>query len=330
VRRRSPTLVATTVALVAVPLGVELLVIYIQEDHYSLPRAVTILAGVLVVLLLLLTLRRLANRLHLLLEFLVLFLGLLATAAGVFAIADGPGGWTVSTLGFSTAFLGALIAIVMGYAIYLELSGAEITLAVVRNPAPDIRQEFIDNDYRVLLVKFPSFQPTDEEVVDLCRASLNPQDLHFVAYYVDGRCRFHLDVLDNKDLNRFFRRDNPAERRLIYERTGRQLWWTLSRLNTYLSRLGGGILIRTVLDVEEGGIFYYWIGKNVYLVGITLHQMRVLDVDEKLRQLANTIGTFPRGVIPTIPGPRFEQLVTPSGHPPEDPADQPKQPSAPT
>jgi hypothetical protein len=330
VRGRSPTLVATVTTLVAVPVGVELLVIFIREERYSLPRAVAVLAGVLLVLLLLLALRRLAKRLHLLLELLVLFLGSLATVAGIVAVVDNEGGWTVNTLGISTAFLGGLITMVMGYAIYLELSGAEITLAVVRNPAPETRQEFVDDGYRVMLVKFPGFRPAEEEeVVNLCRASLHPHDLHFVAYYVDGHCRFYLDVLDESDLNRFFRGDNRTERRLIYERTGRQLWWTLSRLNAYLGRLGGGVLIRTVLDVEEGGIFYYWIGKNVYLVGITLHQARVLDVDEKLRRLANTIGTLPRGAVSAIPGPRYEQVVMPSGRPAEAAAEHPERPPAP-
>lgn len=307
-RARSSTLVATIAALVVVPLGVELLVIYIKDERYSVPRAVAVLGGVLAVLLLLGVLRRLAKRLNLLLELSVLVLGLLVTAAGIFAIVDGlPAGG--GSVGLSIVFLGSLIVVIAGYAIYLDLSGAEISLSILRNTAAETRQEFTDNDHKVLLVRFPGFQPADEEVVAVCRAQLHPDDLHFVAYYIDGRCRFHLDVLDDDSLNRFFRGHDRAGQRLAYERTGRQLWWTISRLNTYLRRLGGGILIRTVLDVEEGGLFYYWIGKNVYLIGSTLDQVGVLEVDEKLRRLANQIGILPRGAASGIPGPRIVQVA---------------------
>jgi hypothetical protein len=126
-----------------------------------------------------------------------------------------------------------------------------------------------------------------------CRAEVNADDLHFIAYYVDGECRFHLDVLDNPALNRFFRGLGRDQRRSAYERAGRQLDWIMARLNVYMRRLDGGILIRTVLDVEQGGLYWYWIDRNVYLTGLTLDQLKVLVTDEKLRRLANSIGVLP-------------------------------------
>lgn len=62
-----------------------------------------------------------------------------------------------------------------------------------------------------------------------------------------------------------------------------------------MSRLEGGIFIRTILDVEQGSLSYYYIDKDVYLIGVTLDQSQVLAVDEKLRFLANEIGLLPRG-----------------------------------
>jgi len=42
-------------------------------------------------------------------------------------------------------------------------------------------------------------------------------------------------------------------------------------------------------------MFYYWIDKNVYLVGISIIQSEVLSADRRLRNLANCIGHLPRG-----------------------------------
>lgn len=87
-------------------------------------------------------------------------------------------------------------------------------------------------------------------------AALSPDDLHFIGYFVNGRCRFHVDILDDWQLNRFFRRSSRDERRRSYERVSRQLDLTMKRLSSYLRRLQGGILIRTVLDLKQGALFY--------------------------------------------------------------------------
>jgi hypothetical protein len=69
----------------------------------------------------------------------------------------------------------------------------------------------------------------------------------------------------------------------------------MSKLNVCARRLDGGILIRTVLDVEQGALYYYRIDRNGYLTGITMDRSRVLVTDEKLRRLTNEIGHLPRG-----------------------------------
>lgn len=71
--------------------------------------------------------------------------------------------------------------------------------------------------------------------------------------------------------------------------------WIVTRLDSYMRRLEGGILIRTVLDVEQGALYYYWIDRNVYLTGLTMDQSKVLVADEKLRTLVNAVGHLPRG-----------------------------------
>ncbi len=159
-------------------------------------------------------------------------------------------------------------------------------------------EKFDVENYRVTLTKYLSFDASDEEVVELSRAQVHPDDVHFLGYYVNGSCRFHLDVLDDPQLNQCFRGADREQRRSSYERAGRQLHWIISRLNIYVQQLDGGILIRSVLDVEEGGLYHYWIARNVQLIGVTMYQSKVLEADEKLRHLANAIGRLPRGGTP--------------------------------
>jgi hypothetical protein len=298
-----------------VPVGVELLIAYIKGERYSLPRAAAVLAGVLVALILLMVLRGIVQHLRLLLEFFLLVFCISTTAVGVFAVVAEPRD-DVDVLGITVGFLGLLVAALAGYSIYVEQSGADLLFATAGPAAGQVRQKFTETNCLVTLTKFPKFHAGDEEVLSLCRVGVHPDDLHFVGYYVDGVCRFYLDALDNSQLNRHFRGFDRDSRRLSYEHAGRQLFWTMSRLEAYLRKLNGGILIRTVLDVEEGALYYYWIDKNVYLTGITMDQSKVLDVDEKLRRIANEIGVLPRGRTPIAPNqPRARQVVAPDGPP---------------
>jgi hypothetical protein len=85
----------------------------------------------------------------------------------------------------------------------------------------------------------------------------------------------------------------------------------MSRLNVYMRRLDGGVLVRTVLDIEQGALYYYWIDRNVYLTGLTMDQSKVLVADEKLRRLANALGRLPRGG--TYSGEIIQQVVGQDG-----------------
>jgi hypothetical protein len=296
---------SSIVALVVIPISVELLIAYIKAENYSLPRAATVLTAALAVVALLLVLRRFARRLHLILELALLALGLMIFVVGAIVLAAEPR--DVRTIGLVFCGLGLLIVALTAYSIYVELTGAEIYFAVPERPIGHVVQEVEESGHRILTTKFPTFHRDDEDVAQICREALHPRDVHFIGYYVDGRCRFHADVLDNPGLNRFFRGRDRTAQRSTYERAGRQLSWTMSRLDTYLRKLRSGILIRCVLDVEQGALYYYWIGENAYLTGVTMDQSQVLHTDEKLRRLANQIGVLPRGG--TLGLPRISQAV---------------------
>ena len=300
-------LLASVAALVVVPIGVEWLIAYIKNEQYRLGRAAVVLGVVTLALVLLWALRFMARRLSLLLELAMVILGLAITSTGILSLvarADQRAGLSVIVV-----CLGLTISGVAGYAIYLERTGVDFFLAAPKAIQKGTVHHIGDGE--AILTKFPSFSASDDEVANLCRSRMSADDLHFVGYYVDGICRFHLDVLDSPTLNRFFRGHDRDQRRITYERSGRQLDWIMSRLNVYMRRLDGGILIRTVLDVEQGALYYYWIDRNVYLTGLTLDQSKVLVGDEKLRRLANAIGHLPRGG--SYPAEPMQQVVTQEG-----------------
>jgi len=301
---RLAVLIAT---LVAIPICVELLISYIKADRYSLPRAAAVLAAVTVVLALLMSVRALSRQLHLALELALLSLGLTTTLVGVLAIVL-EATRAARALDLTVVCLGLLISALAGLALYVDRHGADLLFAIkARSHSLSTDRSHTEN-HTVALSRYPSFDVSDEEVVALCRAQVHPDDVHFIGYYVNGSCRFHVDVLDNPQLNRYFRGTNREQRRSAYERAGRQLHWIISRLSIYVKQLDGGILIRTVLDVEEGALYYYWIEKNVQLVGVAIDQPKVLDADEKLRRLANSIGRLPRGATPREDV--FQQVVS--------------------
>lgn len=113
--------------------------------------------------------------------------------------------------------------------------------------------------------------------------------LHFIAYYVKRELIFHADVLSHPSLNRYFLQVEREERRKIYEQAGRQLDWLTRELNVYLKKIEGGVLIRSVLDVEKGAVYYYLIDTDVHIMGVTLMQNRVDATDEKMTRIVEAV-----------------------------------------
>ncbi|MGH3881122.1 MAG: hypothetical protein ACRDSK_29200 [Actinophytocola sp.] len=286
-------ILAAMVAMVAVPVGVEWLIAYIKDENYQLGRAGIVLGVVVVAAVLVGTLQFMTRRLSLILDIAMVVLGVAITTTGILSLVARSEQRT--ELAILVVCLGLVLSGVAGYAVVLDRTGGEFALVATRGTSRGSVHHLGDDSAPTTLTKFRACSPSDDEVAELCRPQMNADDLHFVGYYVDNACRFHLDVLDDVRLNRFFRGEGRELRRLQYERAGRQLEWVMSKLNAYARRLDGGILVRTVLDVEQGALYYYWIDRNVYLTGITMNQSKVLVTDEKLRRLANKIGHLPRG-----------------------------------
>ncbi|GAB3411876.1 hypothetical protein [Flindersiella endophytica] len=135
-------------------------------------------------------------------------------------------------------------------------------------------------------------------VRELCEAELSEHDLQYLAYYVQGVCHFHIDVLEAGRLSPYFVNTDREERRSAYERAGRRLEWLINRLNASFKDIEGGQLIRTVLDVEKGAVYYFLVDWDKYLIGVTLDQPKVNATDRKLSGLVDMIRTTQFGLPP--------------------------------
>jgi len=134
--------------------------------------------------------------------------------------------------------------------------------------------------------------PAAEGLVDICKAQLSTIDLHFVAFYTAAdECLFYMDVLDDETMRRFNIR-NTADRRRLYEQQGRYTRGLVRRLDRRFRDLDSGSLVRVVLDVEQGALFYYKLRDVGYMLGVTIDQTEVDPTDRKLSALANEILPF--------------------------------------
>jgi hypothetical protein len=133
-----------------------------------------------------------------------------------------------------------------------------------------------------------------DPIVNLCRKYVSSKDLHYVAYYVGRECIVHVDVLNDPFLDRYFESLSRADRRSHYSKYGIDLEALMASLNTRFSEMDSGILIRLVLDVQRGAIYYFVVHQesNRYLIGVTLDQDMVHVVDSKLADLVDAIRQY--------------------------------------
>ncbi|MET8468898.1 hypothetical protein ABZY90_01140 [Streptomyces sp. NPDC006422] len=127
--------------------------------------------------------------------------------------------------------------------------------------------------------------PLQQDLLGLCAAAVSVQDLHYVAYFRAGDHHFAVDVLDHEKLRPYFAWVGRDERRERYEHIGHRLHFITGRLDHTLVPVIGSRLSRTVLDVEEGAVYYYAVGDGSYLLGVTLDQNRVGRADQRMTHL---------------------------------------------
>lgn len=302
-------------SLVLLPLLLEMLSWYIEQEDYNVSRAITVLTVIVALGGMALVLSRIRARLPLLL---VAAMTTTAVGEGVlgFVAAFGPvwwrgGGVPSELLGLITAGVSALTVATGVYLLILYRRGLYLPqLATPYTTRPTATKRKVIGESEILIRTAPEPSASLTKILDTCVAMVDQDDLHFVGYFVDSDCLFYTDVLDDADLAHFFHGTSQEERRELYVQTGEQLQWLAARLDRQLAGVESGILIRTVLDLERGALYLYWIDAGRYLVGVTLDQRKVDIADDKLARLVDAI----RGHFTLPPINQREKKPKPHGH----------------
>jgi hypothetical protein len=134
---------------------------------------------------------------------------------------------------------------------------------------------------------FAGMGKTADRVAQACKLAIRPDDLHFVAYCADHEIVFAADYLGDRSLAPYFTLITVATRRKYYLEFSRELCSHVTKLSRATSGVLGGLLLRCVLDVEQGAIYYYRIKPGAYLIGVTIDQSRVSIADDRMSRLAN-------------------------------------------
>ncbi|WP_250289729.1 hypothetical protein [Frankia sp. CiP1_Cm_nod1] len=131
----------------------------------------------------------------------------------------------------------------------------------------------------------------ERQAAEECRFAVHPADLHYVAFFADGRWQFSVDVLDSERTKSFGGLD-AVDRRGLYQEFGERFQFITSqfdRMLTSISPSEPGRLVRTVLDVEAGALYHHPVALGRYVVGVTLFQDQVAQADDRIRTLVESL-----------------------------------------
>ncbi|WP_433262773.1 hypothetical protein ACQPZF_30415 [Actinosynnema sp. CS-041913] len=128
-----------------------------------------------------------------------------------------------------------------------------------------------------------------EGALDACAEAVRAQDLHLVAHVAGGEVLAMVDHLADPSLGPFFKQVTVEARRRFYLGFVRELGGLATRLNRAVRPVVGGLLVRAVLDVEMGAVYYYRLGPGEYVVGVTIDQAQVGEADDRMSALATRL-----------------------------------------
>jgi hypothetical protein len=148
----------------------------------------------------------------------------------------------------------------------------------VRGPKPD----------PTVVVRHCAVGDADEHFIAVSKMILDPRDLHYVARHEQDRC-VSADVLAHASLDQFFRPISRDRRRAAYQDIGRNFQTLSSTLDNALRGVLRGRLVRTVLDVEEGAIYFRRTSPQEYVMGVTLDQPQVFAAQLRFDELTDQL-----------------------------------------
>jgi hypothetical protein len=278
---------------VLVPVLLEILAWYIEGEEYSVSRALTVISVLVALALVALVAGNVRGRLPVMLvtaltvaAVVELVLGFVAGFGPVLWRSSLPGellGLTMIGLSVFTVLTGSYLLILYRRGLYLPY------LDATAGPAPTTTKRKVIGESEILIRTLPELSQAMEKALGSCVSMVDQEDLHFVAFFDTQGCCFYTDVLDDADLRHFFHETTADERRDGYLKIGRQLDWLGHRLDSQLSTMESGSVIRTVVDLERGALYHYWVDRGRYLVGVTLDQRKVDIADDKMARLVDMI-----------------------------------------
>jgi hypothetical protein len=273
-------------------IAVEVVLAFVRDEPLNLARLAT-LGGIVAAMIGVLTLtQRRAVSLRTVVAGGLLVMGLAMAVLGVVALA--------SDAAFTNTTIANVVGMTMTSAgVVVMLSG--VYVAIERRPVlpvdaaayepiePEATKPLHRGDPAGTVTTYAGFTAHTERIVDLCASELSRDDLHFVAYYIDGACRFSVDVLNDRALDSFYDEVGREVRRHKYEEHGRFIHDQVVAFDRRFDKIDAGALIRVVLDVEKGAYFYFVLEKNRFLVGVTMDQERVDEADGKMVRLVDKV-----------------------------------------
>jgi hypothetical protein len=278
---------------VLVPVLLEILAWYIEGEDYSVSRALTVVSVVAALALIALLASSARGRLPVMLVTALTAAAVVELALG-FAAGFGPVlfGWrlTGELLGLVMIGLSVFTVLTGGYLLILYRRGLYVPyLEAGGGSRPTATKRKVIGESEILIRTLPDLSPAMETALGSCVSMVDQEDLHFVAFFGEQGCCFYTDVLDDADLRHYFHDTSPEARRISYLGLGRQLDWLAGRLGSHLRAVESGTVIRTVLDLERGALFHYWVDTGRYLAGVTLDQHKVDVADDKMAKLVDMI-----------------------------------------
>jgi hypothetical protein len=271
----SDSLIRLIVTIFVVPAPFEITIGIVKRESYDFAR-LGVIMGALTVLALILTLLR-NRRIY------------VQAIVGYYLVVAGL---VVASFGVAVTFWGQSI---VGATQWSRRAREELDIPAPANITSPRTIKIKNDNASLWRSDHFSTRPGADGIVEICKKYLSIVDLHFVAFYTsDGDCLFYLDFLDDDGMAHFDVVDTP-ERRRQYEQHGRHVRYLATKLDKRFRGLDSGLLIRIVLDVEKGALFFYNLGREGFLLGVTLDQSQVDPTDRKLSSMANEILVFRGG-----------------------------------
>jgi hypothetical protein len=286
-------------AVFVIPAPFEIVTAIVKKEQYDFGRLAVVVVALLVLALALSMLRARRVYVQSIVGYYLVVVGAAFTALGVAVTFDDK--LTNGLPAWSPAVSTAVSALAPALGLLIIASGGYLIREQIRRAREELDTEGPSNIASPKTIKVNGANaslwtsdvylenPAAPGMVELSKKYLSTTDLHFIAYYTeDNECLFYLDFLDEDGMAHFNVADTPL-RRKQYEHHGRHIRYIVNKLDKRFKELRSGILVRTILDVEKGAIYFYKLRSEGFLIGVTLDQSQVDPTDRKLSQLSGEL-----------------------------------------